>query len=56
MTEHEFVLWLARITLATDRDDNTQSYQELILRKLEKVGAVSVRNGIYRMESDYDIR
>ena len=56
MTEHEFVLWLACIALATDWDDNTKSYQELILRKLEKVGAVSVRDGIYRMESDYDVR
>lgn len=56
MTEHEFILWLTRMAFANDWRENGESYQELILRKLEKVGAVSIRNGTYEIEDKYDCK
>lgn len=43
------------MAFANDWRENGESYQELILRKLEKVGAVSTQGDIY-MESEHDVR
>jgi len=44
------------MAFANDWRENGESYQELILRKLEKVGAVSTRNGDYEIEDKYDCK
>ena len=58
MTEHEFIIWLTRTALAPDWSENGEFYQELILRKLTKVGTVIARDGSYEIvtEGEHDVR
>lgn len=58
MTEHEFILWLTRMAFANDWRENGESYQELILRKLAKVGTVIVRDGSYEIvrRGEHEVR